>query len=49
MLIFDEAHNIEDVCREAASVEVDMQTMVEVCMGWVGEWCMGGCAGGYIC
>lgn len=32
MLIFDEAHNIEDVCREAASCEVDMATMIEV--GW---------------
>lgn len=30
MLIFDEAHNIEDVCREAASVEVELQTIVEV-------------------
>lgn len=30
MLIFDEAHNIEDVCREAASIEVDLDTMREV-------------------
>lgn len=30
MLIFDEAHNIEDVCREAASTEVDLDTMREV-------------------
>ncbi|KAL4419625.1 hypothetical protein ABPG77_008566 [Micractinium sp. CCAP 211/92] len=30
MLIFDEAHNIEDVCREAASVELELETMVEV-------------------
>ncbi|GAB4818658.1 hypothetical protein N2152v2_005704 [Parachlorella kessleri] len=30
ILIFDEAHNIEDVCREGASCEVDMSTMVEV-------------------
>lgn len=32
ILIFDEAHNIEDVCREAASCEMDMTTMIEV--GW---------------
>ena len=37
MLIFDEAHNIEDVCREAASTEVDLQTMHEV--GAVGGGC----------
>ena len=30
MLIFDEAHNIEDVCREAASTEVELDTMLEV-------------------
>ncbi|KAL4443214.1 hypothetical protein ABPG75_010969 [Micractinium tetrahymenae] len=34
MLIFDEAHNIEDVCREAASVELNMETMVEVLMAF---------------
>ncbi len=36
MLIFDEAHNIEDVCREAASVELELETMVEV--GDFGCW-----------
>lgn len=30
LLILDEAHNIEDVCREAASIEVDLDTMQEV-------------------
>lgn len=33
MLIFDEAHNIEDVCREAASVELDLETMTDVGRG----------------
>lgn len=47
MLIFDEAHNIEDVCREAASVELDLEVMVEVCCSvWAAEQTssrLGGC------
>lgn len=42
MLIFDEAHNIEDVCREAASTEVDLDIMREVrpCCGiFPSAWC----------
>jgi Rad3-related DNA helicase len=30
VVIFDEAHNIEDVCRDSASMELTQQSMAEV-------------------
>ena len=30
VLVFDEAHNIEDVCREGGSVDLSSSTMMEV-------------------
>ena len=30
ILIFDEAHNIEDVARDAASLELDLDTVTEM-------------------
>ena len=37
ILVFDEAHNIEDVSREAASCEVELTTMIEVSLGRRGK------------
>lgn len=30
IIIFDEAHNIEDVSREASSIELERQAMIDV-------------------
>ena len=38
VLIFDEAHNIEDTCREAASCDVELADLEEVLfIGWNGN------------